>query len=175
PDQFGCSRTTSRRRAIGPSMPSMTSATPSQANMLVQCSRTASSMAISAMPAPSAVRTCTVNAAARIRDEDCDRSGGPARLTGVGGGRGPWVGQCYQDSPVFAHCGFRPRNFREPFESIRALKLTLQVSIVPFMNDASMTFDTVVVGGGPAGLTAAIALADAGARTALLARRAPYA
>ena len=43
------------------------------------------------------------------------------------------------------------------------------------MNDASMTFDTVVVGGGPAGLTAAIALADAGARTALLARHAPYA
>jgi 2-octaprenyl-6-methoxyphenol hydroxylase len=43
------------------------------------------------------------------------------------------------------------------------------------MNDASMTFDAVVVGGGPAGLTAAIALADAGAKTALLARRAPYA
>lgn len=38
-----------------------------------------------------------------------------------------------------------------------------------------MTFDAVVVGGGPAGLTAAIALADAGARTALLARGAPYA
>ena len=37
-----------------------------------------------------------------------------------------------------------------------------------------MTFDTIVVGGGPAGLTAAIALADAGAKTALLARRAPY-
>ncbi|MBI5319631.1 UbiH/UbiF family hydroxylase [Bradyrhizobium sp.] len=43
------------------------------------------------------------------------------------------------------------------------------------MNDASMTFDTVVVGGGPAGLTAAIALAEAGARTALLARHVPYA
>src|SRR4051794_28810845 len=43
------------------------------------------------------------------------------------------------------------------------------------MNDLSPICDSVVIGGGPAGLTAAIALAETGARTALLARRAPYA
>jgi 2-octaprenyl-6-methoxyphenol hydroxylase len=42
------------------------------------------------------------------------------------------------------------------------------------MNDTPI-YDTVVIGGGPAGLTAAIALAETGARTALIARRAPYA
>ena len=43
------------------------------------------------------------------------------------------------------------------------------------MNNLSTTYDAVVVGGGPAGLAAAIALAQTGARTALIARHAPYA
>lgn len=43
------------------------------------------------------------------------------------------------------------------------------------MTDASTLHDTAVIGGGPAGLAAAIALAQAGARTALVARRVPYA
>jgi len=43
------------------------------------------------------------------------------------------------------------------------------------MNDVSATFDVAVVGGGPAGLGTAIALAEGGAKTALIARRAPYA
>jgi 2-octaprenyl-6-methoxyphenol hydroxylase len=43
------------------------------------------------------------------------------------------------------------------------------------MSNASSTYDAAVVGGGPAGLSAAIALAQAGSRTVLIARRAPYA
>lgn len=43
------------------------------------------------------------------------------------------------------------------------------------MTDASTHFDAAVIGGGPAGLAAAIALAQTGARTALVARHVPYA
>jgi len=43
------------------------------------------------------------------------------------------------------------------------------------MQDASAPHDVAVVGGGPAGLSAAIALAGAGARTVLIARRLAYA
>jgi 2-octaprenyl-6-methoxyphenol hydroxylase len=49
------------------------------------------------------------------------------------------------------------------------------MSIVPGMDNSSALYDVAVVGGGPSGLAAAIALSQTGATTALIARRAPYA
>jgi 2-octaprenyl-6-methoxyphenol hydroxylase len=43
------------------------------------------------------------------------------------------------------------------------------------MSDAKTPFDVAVIGGGPAGIAAAIAVAQSGAKVALIARRAPYA
>src|SRR5271154_7028203 len=43
------------------------------------------------------------------------------------------------------------------------------------MNDVPAPFDVAVIGGGPAGVATAIAVAQSGANTALIARRAPYA
>jgi 2-octaprenyl-6-methoxyphenol hydroxylase len=43
------------------------------------------------------------------------------------------------------------------------------------MSDAPISCDVAVIGGGPAGLAAAIAIAQTGAKTVLIARRAPYA
>ena len=52
--------------------------------------------------------------------------------------------------------------------------MPLGMSIVTGM-DVSVPPDVAVIGGGPAGLSAAIALADSGARTVLIARRIAYA
>ena len=52
--------------------------------------------------------------------------------------------------------------------------MPLGMSIVTGM-DVSVPYDVAVVGGGPAGLSAAIALTEAGAKTVLIARRVAYA
>ena len=77
-------------------------------------------------------------------------------------------------------CGVPPRKLRKIGDGDAGLKMPRGTSIVPDMKDVSApsgsaAYDVAVIGGGPAGLAAAIALAQAGAATALIARHAPYA
>jgi 2-octaprenyl-6-methoxyphenol hydroxylase len=53
----------------------------------------------------------------------------------------------------------------------KGLKMPQGMSNVVGMNENSSNYDVAVVGAGPAGLSAAIAIAQSGARTALIARR----
>jgi 2-octaprenyl-6-methoxyphenol hydroxylase len=72
-------------------------------------------------------------------------------------------------------CGVPPRKSIETLRRDAGLENAVGNVDGPGMNDGSAPFDVAVVGGGPAGLAAAIALAQNGTKTALIARRAPYA
>src|ERR1700730_11237573 len=84
---------------------------------------------------------------------------------------------CYQESRSFAHRRLRPSaaQIGRTARSRRGLEHAGGNVNCPGMNDAPAPFDVAVIGGGPAGIAAAIALAQTGANTALVARRAPYA
>src|SRR5579872_3902005 len=76
------------------------------------------------------------------------------------------------NAPVCAHCYQESRALHiwSP-----GLKMPWRMSNVVGMNEKSAIYDIAVVGGGPAGLATAIAAAQSGAKTALIARRSPYA
>src|ERR1700719_3038401 len=105
------------------------------------------------------------------------RPGLPGMLRNPAGLPGPFGRQCYQESFRFAHLHLRRSVAQIGGTSWRCSGLENAAGNVncPDMNDASALHDVVVIGGGPAGLAAAMTLAQAGANTALIARRTPYA
>src|ERR1700754_4666293 len=109
---------------MGPSSASTIRATPSHANIAAQCSRTASSSAIRAIPAPIAVKICTENAAARadrdVDEEFCWLEGfiSPAVLSGI-------VWNC-----TSGLAAFRRAKQREHYRERVGLKTSAQTSIV---------------------------------------------
>src|SRR6202790_698840 len=105
------------------------------------------------------------------------RPGLAGMLRNPAGLPGPFGRQCYQESFRFAHLHLRRSVAQIGGTAKRCAGLENAAGNVncPDMNDASTLHDVVVMGGGPAGLAAAMTLAQSGANTALIARRAPYA
>src|SRR5580704_8413610 len=92
-------------------------------------------------------------------------------------GRSRPFGQCYQELSRFAHPPLRRSAawIHENIDGFGGLENVAGNVNCPDMDSASDSFDVVVIGGGPAGLGAAIAIAETGVKAALIARRAPYA